>query len=50
MSWEIETRGRWQKEENVNNEYEKLEVEIIEFESEDVIVTSGNFGDEDDID
>lgn len=33
----------------MNNEYEKLEVEIIEFESEDVIVTS-NFGDEDDID
>jgi len=32
----------------VKNEYEKLEVEVIEFESQDVITTS-NFGDEDDI-
>lgn len=33
----------------MKNEYEKLEVEVIEFESQDVITTS-NFGDEDNID
>lgn len=33
----------------MKNEYEKLEVEVIEFESQDVIMTS-NFGDPDDID
>jgi len=33
----------------VKNEYEKLEVEVIEFELQDVIMTS-NFGDQDNID
>ena len=33
----------------MKNEYEKLEVEVIEFESQDVIMTS-NFGKPDDID
>lgn len=33
----------------MKNEYEKLEVEVIEFELQDVIMTS-NFGDQDNID
>ena len=33
----------------MKNEYEKLEVEIIEFESDD-IVTASKFGDQDEID
>lgn len=34
----------------MRNDYEKLEIEIIEFESDDIVTASGNFGDQDEID